>query len=163
QDNFVYTRVRNRGSVAAGATTITVYWSPVAMLVTPDLWTLVGTATLPSVPAANVLTVADAIVWAEAKIPGTGHYCLVALGDTAPDPAPPLEALVNFDNFYAFIRNNNNATWRNFNVVAAGGRDAAVLPFLAVGALDRALEMGIEIIAHLPENARLTLEASEFF
>lgn len=166
QDNFVYTRVRNRGAVAAGATTIDVYWSPVAMLVTPDMWTLVGSATLPSVPTGNVLTVADEIVWQQADIPGTGHYCFVAIVSTADDPAPPLTALVNFDNFYAFIRNNNNATWRNFNVIANAGpaQDPSVqMAFLAVGALDRALEMGIEIIPQLPEKAKLFLEAPDYF
>ena len=49
--------------------------------------------------------------------PGTGHYCFVAIVSTADDPAPPLADLVDFDNFLAFIRNNNNVTWRNFNVV----------------------------------------------
>lgn len=166
QDNFVYTRVRNRGAVAAGATTIDVYWSPVAMLVTPDMWTLVGTATLPSVPTGNVLTVADEIIWQQALIPATGHYCFVAIVSTANDPAPPLADLVNFDNFYSFIRNNNNATWRNFNVVANAGpsQDPSVkMNFLAVGALDRALDMGIEIIPQLPEGAKLWLEAPDFF
>lgn len=166
QDNFVYVRVRNRGAVAAAATTITVYWSPVAMLVTPDLWNLVGTATLASVPTGDLLTVADEIVWDQSDIPATGHYCFVAVVSTATDPAPSLVDLVNFDNFNAFVRNNNNATWRNFNVVPSAGPSAdpsVVMNFLAVGALDRALEMGIEIIPQLPEGAKLVLEAPDFF
>lgn len=166
QDNFIYTRVRNRGAVAAGTTTITVYWSEVAMLVTPDMWNLVGSATLPSVPTGNVLTVADEIVWDQADVPATGHYCFVAVVSTANDPAPPLTDLVNFDNFRAFIRNNNNATWRNFNVVPSAGPAAdpsVAMPFLAVGALDRALEMGVEIIPQLPDGAKLVLEAPDFF
>jgi hypothetical protein len=162
QDNFIYTRVRNRGTTAAGLTTIDVYWSEVAMLVTPDMWTLVGSATLPAVPAGNVLTVADEIVWDQAAVPGTGHYCFVAVVSTANDPAPPLANLVDFDNFRAFIRNNNNSTWRNFNVVPSTG-PSVVMPFLAVGALDRTLRMGIEIIPQLPEGAKLVLEAPDFF
>ena len=166
QDNFVYTRVRNRGATPTGTTTIDVYWSQVAMLVTPDMWTLVGSATLPTVPAGNVLTVADEIVWDQAEVPGTGHYCFVAVVSTANDPAPPLANLVNFDNFRAFIRNNNNSTWRNFNVVPSSGPSAdpsVAMPFLAVGALDRTLRMGIEIIPQLPEGAKLVLEAPDFF
>jgi len=166
QDNFIYTRVRNRGSVAAGATTITVYWSQVAMLVTPNLWNLVGSMTLPSVPAGNLLTVANEIVWNQADIPGTGHYCFIAVISTANDPAPPLANLVNFDNFRAFIRNNNNATWRNFNVIPSTGPSAdpvVEMRFLAVGALDRALDMAIEIMPNLPEGAKLLLEAPDFF
>ncbi len=165
QDNYIYTRVRNRGSVIAGPTTVDVYWSEVAMLITPDMWHFVGTATLPAVFTGDILMAADEIVWAQNDIPATGHYCFVAIASTADDPAPPLANLVNFDNFYAFIRNNNNATWRNFNVIPSTGpsADPVVMPFLAVGALDRGLRMGLEVIARLPEGARLFLEAPDCF
>jgi serine protease len=162
QDNFIYTRVRNRGAVASTATRVTVYWSEVATLITPDMWNLVGTTVIPTVPTGDLLTVADAIVWSSGDIPATGHYCFVALVDAPNDPAPQLAALVNFDNFRTFIRNNNNATWRNFNVVntVPDPADPGVLmPFLVGGALDRALAMGLDVVARLPEGARLTLEA----
>ena len=79
QDNFIYVRVRNQGATAAANITATVYWSPLSTLVTPDLWTLVGSTTIPTVPTGEVLTVSDAILWPSAQIPATGHYCLVAL------------------------------------------------------------------------------------
>jgi serine protease len=129
------------------------------------MWNLVGSATLLSVPTGDVLTVADEIVWAQADIPATGHYCFVAIVSTVNDPAPPLTDLFNFDNFRSFIRNNNNATWRNFNVVPSAGPAAdpvVAMPFLAVGALDRALEVGIEIIPQLPEKSKLILEAPDW-
>lgn len=165
QDNYIYTRIRNRGSVIAGPTTVDVYWSEVAMLITPDMWHHVGTATLPAVFTGDILMVADEIVWAAGDVPASGHYCFVAIASTADDPAPPLANLVNFDNFYAFIRNNNNATWRNFNVVPSTGpsADPVVMPFLAVGALDRGMRMGLEVVARLPEGARLFLEAPDCF
>jgi hypothetical protein len=164
QDNVIYTRVRNRGGVAAGPTNVTVYWSEVAMLVTPDMWNLVGTASLPSVATGDILTVADEIIWSAADIPATGHYCFVAVTDTPDDPAPPLASLVNWDNFLAFIRNDNNVTWRNFNVVASPGPgDPEAFPFLVVGALDRAVEMGLEVVARLPADAKLALEVPDHF
>jgi serine protease len=165
QDNYIYTRVRNRGASIAGPTTIDVYWSEVAMLITPDMWNFVGTATLPAVFSGDILMVADEIVWAQSEVPAAGHYCFVAIASTATDPAPPLGNLTDFDNFMAFIRNNNNATWRNFNVVPSTGpsADPIIMPFLAVGALDRGLRMGLEVIARLPEGARLVLEAPDFF
>ena len=79
QDNFLYVRVRNRGSSVANNVEATVYWAPVATLVTPDLWTLVGSTTIPSVPTGDLLTVSDAIVWPSSAIPATGHYCFIAL------------------------------------------------------------------------------------
>ena len=62
QDNFIYVRVRNRGSAASNVQA-DVFWSPASTLVTPDLWTPVGSVTIPSVPAMDHLTCADAIVW----------------------------------------------------------------------------------------------------
>jgi len=161
QDNFIYTRVRNRGAAATSAD-VQVYWSPVSTLVTPDLWTLVGTSTFASVPTANLLTVGSEIVWAVVDIPGPGHYCYVGIVNAPDDPAPLLTDLVDFDNFRTFIRNNNSATWRNFNVVPADPADPSVQPFLVAGALDRRVEMQFEVIANLPERARLTLHAPEF-
>jgi len=169
QDNYLYVRVRNRGGSAAAAVEATVYWSPVASLVTPDLWTLVGGATLPSVPAGDVLTVLPAITWPEADLPGEGHYCLVGLIGCAQDPAPNPSDLIDWDNFRRFIRDNNNVTWRNFNVVDnepdpdEGDPDGWVpLPFLAPGAPDRARPMRLEVVARLPEGARVVLETPPY-
>jgi serine protease len=159
QDNHIYTRVRNRGNVVATNVTVTVYWSEVATLITPDTWHLIGTTVLPTVPVGNLLTVADEILWASGDIPATGHYCFVATVGTADDPVPPLANLVNFDNFRAFIRDNNNVTWRNFNIIAMGpSANPTPMKFQIAGALDRALPMGLEIIARLPAGAKLMLD-----
>lgn len=165
QDNFVYVRMRNRGGSPATNVLATVYWSPVATLVTPDLWTLLGTTTLPSVPVGDLLTVAGPITWPAAQIPATGHYCFVGLIGNAADPAPGPSAFTNWNNFLSFIRENNNVTWRNFNVVnnvpPAGANPPGFVPleFLATGAPDLARRMRLEIVGRLPEGAKLLLEA----
>jgi serine protease len=160
-NNFLYVRVRNRGGSNAGNVTATVFWAPVATLVTPDLWTPVGSAVLPTVPTGNVLTVSPEIVWPTAAIPGPGHYCFVGLLDHPQDPAPDPGDLLDFDNFRRFIRENNNVTWRNFNVIEPDPSDPdaeSVLPFLAAGAPDRARMMRLEIVARLPKGTRIWLE-----
>ena len=63
QDNYIYVRIRNRGGVGAANVVATVYWAPVATLVTPNLWTLIDSVTIPSVPTGNQPTVSAAIVW----------------------------------------------------------------------------------------------------
>jgi len=164
QDNAIYVRLRNRGGTDATNVTATVFWSPVATLVTPDLWTLVGSAVVPTVPAGNLLTVADAITWPAAAIPGPGHYCFVGLIGNVADPAPAPADFMDWGRFQTFIRNNNNVTWRNFNVVdnlpdpAADPAGYVALPFLAPGAPDRARRMRLEIGAKLPRGARAMLE-----
>ncbi|MEM8687470.1 MAG: hypothetical protein AAGF81_09080, partial [Pseudomonadota bacterium] len=75
---------------------------------------------------------------------------------------------LNFDNFRTFIRENNNVTWRNFNVVpsAPAGPDPeapVVVDFLAPGAPDKGRKMSLEICARLPKDARAWLEMPLYF
>lgn len=91
-----------------------------------------------------------------------GHYCFVGILDHPQDPAPNPGDLLDFDTFRRFIRENNNVTWRNFNVVEPDPSDPdaeSVLPFLAVGAPDKARWMRLEVVARLPKGARIWLEA----
>jgi serine protease len=168
QDNYIYVRSRNRGGSPATNVQATIYWSEVATLVTPNLWHLIGTVTIPTVPTGDVLTVSDALTWQSASIPATGHYCFVGLLGTPDDPAPGPADFLNWNNFVTFIRTNNNVTWRNFNVVnnlppskSTGGLPPGFvgLPFLAPGAPDQARRMALEVVARLPEGAKVMLEA----
>lgn len=154
----------NQGTTAAINTTATVFWSPVSTLVTPNLWTLVGAVTIPAIPTGEVLTVSDAITWPAAQIPGPGHYCLVAMLSTGGDPGPAPTDFVNFDNFRTFIRENNNVTWRNFNVVDASPAPDAdpagfvALPFVVAGAPDEPRPFVIELATRVPGDAEVLLE-----
>ena len=171
QNNYIYVRMLNQGGSAATNVKATVFWSPVATLVTSDLWTLVGNTTLPSVPVGEQLTVSNAIVWNSAEIPASGHYCFVGIIGNASDPAPEPADFLNWDNFRRFIRENNNVTWRNFNVVDSDPdiddptvpKEYKALNFLAPGAPDKARYVALEIIARLPENAKAILEVPLVF
>jgi hypothetical protein len=169
QDNYIYARVQNRGG-NPGLVDVQadVYWSPVATLVTPDLWTLVGSTVIPNVPTPNQLTVSPAIVWPAAEVPGNGHYCFVGLIGCDGDPMPGPADFLDWDNFTRFIRDNNNATWRNFNVEdnlpdpapdPTTPKGWKALEFMAPGAPDKARKMHLEILPNLPAGARLVLEA----
>jgi hypothetical protein len=163
QDNYVFLRVLNRGGSAATNVTGTVYWSPPASLVTPNLWNEIGSATIATVPVGNVLTVSDAIIWPSGIVPGIGHYCFVALLGSADDPAPSPGDLMDWGNFYTFIMNNNQVAWHNFNVTAMppGAPPGAhiALPFIMAGAPRESVHMGVEIEAQLPAGAKLFLDA----
>jgi serine protease len=164
QDNFIYVRALNQGTTAAGNTTATVFWSPVSTLVTPNLWTLVGSVNIPAIPTGEVLTVSDAITWPQAQIPGPGHYCLVAILSTGGDPGPAPTDFLNWNNFQTFIRENNNVTWRNFNVLdsdPAPDADPAgfvALPFVVAGAPDETREFVVELMTRLSGDAEVLLE-----
>jgi len=167
QTNYIYVRVRNRGGSNAADVEATVHWAPVATLLTPDLWNPVGSVVIPNVPNGDILTVSDGIPWN--SVPAEGHYCFVGLVGNAQDPAPGPAEMLDWDQFYRFIRENNNVTWRNFNVEhnesdpEAGDPAGYVgLKFLATGAPDRARAMQLEFVGKLPEGARLMLEAPRF-
>lgn len=161
QNNYIYARMKNRGAADANDVTATVYWSEVSTLVTPDMWTLVGTTPAVNVPQGDTLVVTDPITWADADIPGTGHYCLVGILHHPGDPAPPLPGPTDWDGFLSFIRNLNNVTWRNFNVVdddPSVAEDPAEMPFIIAGAPDRRRVFDLEIVQHLGKGARVWLE-----
>jgi Subtilase family len=160
QDNFIYVRVLNRGATAAANVMATVYYAPVATLVAPNLWTKVGSVTIPTVPGGDILTVSDAITWSAASIPGEGHYCFVGVVGNVDDPAPLAPASLDWNQFYQLIRGNNNVTWRNFNVVnpPKPPSDDFDLRFLAPGAPEVSLVFGLEVFARLPQGAEASLE-----
>lgn len=165
QPNYVYVRVHNRGGAPASNVTATVYWSDPATLVAPSQWNLVGSTTIPSVPIGNVITVSPAITWS--TVPAPGHYCFVAVLDHPVDPKPIDPA--NFPtmtaaDYHDLIRNHNNVTWRNFNVVNNLPPQAGVVyPFAATGA-DAGPEMfGFEVERDLPRDTQLVLTGPTAF
>lgn len=163
QDNFVYVRCLNRGAAAAVNVDAQIFWSPPSTLVTPNLWTPVGTGvvTIPNVATGNVLTCSDGLTWPAAELPPPGHYCFVGILGTEGDPAPSPADFLNFDNFINFIRNNNNVTWRNFNVVDIDPSDPKAqfaLPWIMPGAPDRRAPFALELNMNLPRGAELLLD-----
>ena len=160
QDNTIYVRMRNRGASAANGVTATVYWSRVSTLVTPGMWNLVGTTSPVNVPTGNTLVVAPGITWPAANIPAPGHFCFVARLDHPQDPAPPIPGPTDWTGFLDAIRNHNNVTWRNFNVVDVQpdpAADPVALPFVLAGAPGQARRFDFELAVNLPEDARLFL------
>jgi serine protease len=161
QDNYIYVRTRNRGSSDAMGVTATVYWSEVATLVTPANWHVIGTTAPVNVPQGDTLVVAGPLAWPAAQIPATGHYCFVGLLHHVQDPAPPIPGPTDWNGFLGMVRNQNNVTWRNFNVVDEipdPTGDPTALPFLIVGAPDRAREFEMQIFRNVPRDARVRLE-----
>lgn len=161
QDNFVYVRARNRGGAAATDVDAQIFWSPPSTLVTPDLWTPIGVATIPILPTGDLLTCSPPLEWPAADIPSQGHYCFVGLLGTAGDPAPEPGDFLDFDNFREFIRNNNNVTWRNFNVVDRDPDDPEAvieLPWIMPGAPRQRLPFALELQFRLPRGADVLWE-----
>jgi serine protease len=160
-DHFVYVRVQNRGGSAAAGAQVDVYWSPPTTLVSPNLWTLIGTAALASVPTGSVLVVSDALTWPHAAIPGPGHYCFVAVAGATGDPRPSPTSFTTFDNYVTYVRNNNDVAWRNFDVTPgppSTDPPGFLLPFMIAGAFDAGRVFTFQIRAQLPEGGVVFLD-----
>ena len=163
-DHAIYVRVKNRGPVDATNVTATVYWSEPSTLLTPNTWRPAGglSIVIPLVPAAgNGLIVSPAIIWPGNQILVTGHYCFVALIGNAEDPAPDPLDFGSWVNYERFIRENNNVSWRNFDVVdyLLGAPSGPInLRFYIRGPWDKARDMSLEVISTLPAKARLTVQ-----
>lgn len=170
QDHVVYVRVLNRGGSVSVGTRATVYWAYPSTLLTPNTWTKIGTSLNPvNVPTSTTsLTVLDPIFWPLATLPGPGHYCFIAAVGSEADPDPISDpanmAVLSLSDFIAIIRNNNNVTWRNFNVVTMLPESEMIeLAFMAQGWPSEDLPMLLEVEARLPEGARVWLEGPAEF
>lgn len=93
--------------------------------------------------------------------PESGHYCFVGLVGNEQDPAPNPTDFNDFDTYRLYIRNNNNVTWRNFNVESnePNEGDFRAMNFLAPGANDRTRRFCLEVLTKLPRGSRLQVEA----
>lgn len=161
QDNFIYVRMKNRGGTDANGVRAQVFWSPVSTLVTPALWNAIGTTAPVDVPVGDTLVVTDALLWPSAGVPATGHYCFVGILDHPADPTPVLPSPTDFDGFRAFIRNQNNVTWRNFNVVEAveePSADPSVHNFLIANFPKERRYFDFVIQRRLSREVRVTLD-----
>ncbi|HEX2113617.1 MAG TPA: S8 family serine peptidase [Alphaproteobacteria bacterium] len=157
KDAFVYLRMRNRGSVDAHNVVGHVWWSePGTNLTNPALWHYIGQTAAVTVPAGNVLTVAGPVDWPAAQIPPIGHYCLVAMADCPRDPAPDLGAAIA--NFESLVRDANNITWRNINVVSSVSPRWLSDAFFIAGMYREARRFDFEIVHDLPAGTLVSLE-----
>ena len=164
QTNYVYQRVWNRGADANNVFA-TVYWSPPATLVTPNLWTLIGSSYFPNVPAGSAVEVSvPGITWPSDQLPPAGHDCFVAAVGNAFAPGPNPANFATFTDFENYIYANNNITWRNFNVVTPMGGHLPhwgkflPLPFLLTGAWREEIEFAFETDADLPEGSHAAVQ-----
>lgn len=160
--NYLFVRMRNRGLAQATDVVATVYWAEAGAYIPPSDWHLIGSAAPVVVaPAGSIvgvpygpLKVAGPINWAPTALP-VQHACFIAVLDHELDPAPPTIAnllantVVTWDTFFAFIQGQNNAAWRNFNVLTLGqwiqGLLTAKAAFNINGPQDETAPFDIEI------------------
>jgi hypothetical protein len=157
----VYVRLRNRSYVQADGVVVRLYWSEASSLVAPVHWNAMGQLSGIAVPGGGNLVVAGPLGWipAPGNLPVSGHGCFVAVVDHPLDPRPPLvPGTATWDDFIAYVGNNNNVAWRNFTVLqpseSASGLAAEAF-FVVRGAWDEAREFRFEVLQRVPDGCRI--------
>jgi len=112
QTNYIYARLQNRG-YSASAANVDIYWAKPSTLPTPGSWKLIGTISAPTVNPGE-FKASGPLLWS--TVPAVGHYCFIAVLGNTQDPKPDLSSISTVDDFYNYIRQNNNVTWKNFDV-----------------------------------------------
>ncbi|MFX1476742.1 MAG: S8 family serine peptidase [Promethearchaeota archaeon] len=115
QDNYVYLRVQNRGT-DVGSCTATVYFTVPGMLPNPASWENIGQINIPDLESGEFRVIGP-IIWSDAQIPRTGHFCLISILDSPSDPAPDLNTIHTIADFRKMVRDKNNVAWKNITIV----------------------------------------------
>lgn len=115
QDNYVYLRIQNRGTII-GNCTAKVYFTDPGMLANPSHWQNIGEVNIQNLEPGEFRVVGP-IIWENSQIPTTGHFCLISVIDSPNDPAPDLNSIHSTDDFVNMVRNRNNVAWKNISIV----------------------------------------------
>lgn len=166
QDNFIYLRVQNRGTQATSGTA-RLFWADPSVLPTPNSWTEITDPANPlAISAINPqeMKVVGPVVWKQADIPpipagkDRGHYCFIGLINSGNDPAPDPATIHSIGDYYNFIRQSNNATWKNFDVTNIFKDSLTNMSFAIQGWPRVKLSADLMIdLSQLPGNMQVTL------
>jgi hypothetical protein len=160
QPNYVYLRLQNRGNASAAAD-VDLYYTLPSTLPTPANWTLIGSLTTPFIVPGEFY-VAGPITWG--TVPQPGHYCFVAVLGTNGDPKPNIQSIQTVNDFYNLIRQGNNATWKNFDIIKVTKSKKVKFPFWIQGWPKMAYKGDLEIkLGKLPKGAKVHLQIANQF
>ena len=176
----IFVRLHNRGLREAVDPEIRVFRSPIATLVTPDMWEEIGRVAAPQAQKLAAAGAEDLPIWAgplsfrwrteaptrSPQIAGAAdagqRYCFTAMVrdglDHELERPPHGWPFYSWRQFRAFMRWRNGVACRSVHALAPGV-GPLTLPFVVSGSNDRALTFDLEIVRSLPGDTRLDLVA----
>jgi len=133
---YLYFRALNRGGITATGVKVRIFYTDPSTLITPQSLIEIGVFDFPDIPTGDILTLSSAQLW---TAPSTaGHYCFVAFitcdQDKYFDPMGLVDYLTanptswTWNTYFDFIRNNNNVTWKNFDIVEMKKSSSTPIP-----------------------------------
>ena len=155
QDNWIYLRLQNRGSVK-GDIEVKVYWAAPSTFALPSQWNLIDTINVMEIQPGG-LSVAT-VKWRQEDLPPLGHFCIVAELHNTVDPAPDKTLITDGALFSKFIAESNNFAWKNITVVDIVPSGQVGLAFLINGDDEASSEVQIDL-KELPSTAKVRMRA----
>ncbi|MHC1703660.1 MAG: S8 family serine peptidase [Tenuifilaceae bacterium] len=119
--NYLYFRALNQGGALPTNAKVTAFYADPATLLTPSMLNLIGEIDFPiPIPFSDIidnLTVSNVLPWIPTS--PAGHYCFVAVISCEEDPSIDPKTIPDWDwdKYSKYIRENNNVTWKNFDIV----------------------------------------------
>lgn len=167
-ERYLYVRMRNRGQTDARDVHARVFWAPLSTFILPSQWQLIGETVVNSVPAGDILTVADAIRWSGDDMPGSGTFALIAVLDHPLDPFVPIADFGDADIIAARIGWQNNVAHRTYEFLAYQERPSGIVTVMPLGVdlggpLDIPLQFEIDLNAQLPRGSSIWVETQSGF
>lgn len=160
QDNYVYLRVQNRGTLL-GNCTATLYFTDPGMFANPANWLNIGQLAVQNLQPGE-FRVAGPIVWQDAQIPGKGHYCLICILDSPNDPAPDLSNIHSEADFIAMVRDKNNVAWKNIEIedLIPGGSSSYTFYMEGPTGIGNQADLQVDI-AQFPANSKVLVKVAK--
>lgn len=165
QTNYVYVRIHNRGSVAATAVQVKLYWACPSVSSGTKEWSLIGEAVIPTIAAADHEFAT--IPWnvdSTSGVPqpasgGKIHTCFIATAGCEQDPIFSWkEAGLYTLQFHDMANASNNIAWRNFDIEDANTFSSSKVLEVFVPGRPQAMNAAIRFDANLPVGAKLELD-----
>lgn len=181
----LYVRLRNRGGSGGGTTQVRLFACPATTLITPELWTPMGSLDVGIPPQGDTLEVSKPYDWVKAlkanlafagalppQVPPQPLSFLAVLqpaqpiansfGYDARTGLPPGGSYFDWAEFRRFLRGPGVA-WRNAHAIAVKPGESVALRFLIAGTPDHSRHFDFEIVQRLPEKAQVRITVGNAF
>ena len=107
QDNYIYLRVQNRGTLT-GDCTATVYFTDRDMFSKPADWKKIGQLNIQNLTPGE-FKVTGPLIWPSGLVPASGQYYIIAILDSLGSPAPDLTTFHSSNDFIKMVRKSKIA------------------------------------------------------
>jgi thermitase len=145
--NYIYVRVHNKGKDKSNIH-VRLYYAPLSTTCAPDQWKYLNQYDFYDV-SPNTSAISNEIIWENAPAPSNvDHYCLIASIEGVQDPHPDPSSITDATQYMAFIRENNNISYRNLVFEQVLANTVLPIPFHFFGFPKEEAMHNLRVVRH---------------